>query len=253
MTIHNTFMHAACIQMDIRTCQKDENTLRALAMACQAIDAGAELLVFPELFLTGFCYDMPPEAGLLPALDPFRRLREDSGSIIIGSIMAEYSGGMVNAGFCLDREWVGFYHKAHLFGREKEHFVGGSRIEPVLTSIGSIGLEICYDIRFPEVSRRLSALGADILVTIGQFPAERIAQWRALAIARAIENQIHHLACNAAGPAAGGGSLIVDPWGRILREAGTGEEILLAGIDLIERERARQSLTCWEDRRPELY
>lgn len=222
-------------------------------MARSAIDAGAELLVFPELFLTGFCYDRSPEAGHLPALDPFRRLTEDSGCMIIGSIMAEAPRGMVNAGFCLDREGAGFYHKSHPFRHEKEHFVGGSRIEPVLTSRGSIGLEICYDIRFPEVARRLSALGADILVTIGQFPAERIVQWRALAVARAIENQIHHVACNAASPAAGGRSLIIDPWGRILKEAGASEEIILSEIDLIERKLARQSVTCWEDRRPELY
>jgi len=73
-----------------------------------------------------------------------------------------------------------------------------------------VGLEICYDLRFPEVARALALQGADYLVTIAQFPAARIAQWRALCLARAIENQMPHLACNWAD---GGGSLIVQrPW-----------------------------------------
>ena len=86
-----------------------------------------------------------------------------------------------------------------------------------------MGLQICYDLRFPEVARSLALQGADFLVTVAQFPTSRVAQWRALSLARAIENQIPHLACNWANA---GGSLII---------------------------KARREISCFADRRPEIY
>jgi predicted amidohydrolase len=87
-------------------------------------------------------------------------------------------------------------------------------------------------------------------VTLAQFPSSRLAQWRALALARAIENQIPHLACNWANA---GGSLIINALGMVAAEAGIGETIIWGDIDLAERDNVRREITCFADRRPEIY
>ena len=116
--------------------------------------------------------------------------------------------------------------------------------------VGPLGLQICYDLRFPEVARVLALQGAEILVTVAQFPAQRQEQWRILARARAIENQIPHLACNWA---CGGGSLIIDARGQTMAEAGSEETMILADIDLADRYVFRREVPCFVDRRPAIY
>jgi predicted amidohydrolase len=243
-------MIAACLQLSIRLCKKDDNLARALAMAAEAIEGGAEILVFPELFLTGFCYsqdlsDRPP----YPTLDPLRSFVEEHGCLIVGSIV----DGRLNRGFCLDENGIGFQDKIHPFGTEKVHFDGGELISPIPTSRGAVGLEICYDLRFPEVARKLALSGADLLVTIAQFPPSRGHVWRSLCRARAIENQIHFIGCNGAAPDHSGGSVILDPWGRAVAEAGAEEGTILADLDLADRDEARREIPALADRRPEIY
>jgi predicted amidohydrolase len=244
------FMLAACLQLQIQLCRREVNLEKALEMAGLALQQGAEILVFPELFLTGFCYepqgdDYPP----YPTLDPFRDLSREHGCMIIGSLKS----GRYNLGFVLEGERSEFRPKIHPFGEEEEHFDGGERVSPVLTSIGGVGLEICYDLRFPEVARSLSLQGADILVTVAQFPHARRDQWRILCLARAIENQLPHLACNCAGSPFAGSSMIIDARGRALAEAGQEEALLLGQIDLAERDQFQREITCAKDRRPGAY
>jgi predicted amidohydrolase len=240
-------MRAACLQLRVELCRWEDNARRALDMARQAIERGAEILVFPELFLTGFCYrpgsqDYPPYS----ILDPFRALAEEHDCLIIGSLKS----GRLNLGFCLDSGGLEIRPKIHPFGPEKEHFDGGDFISPVSTRWGQVGLELCYDLRFPEVARSLSLQGADFLITAAQFPASRGAHWRTLCLARAIENQLPHIACNFA---EGGGSMIIDAWGDVQAEAGFGEAVVLGKIDLVERDRIRREMPCFMDRRPEVY
>lgn len=240
-------MRVACLQMDVELCRCEDNSRRSLDMAHAALEQGAEILVFPELFLTGFCYrqnvqEPPP----YQSLDPFRELAKEHDCLIIGSIWS----GRQNLGFCLDRESLQIRPKVHPFGQEVEHFDGGDFIAPVSTKLGMVGLEVCYDLRFPEVARSLALQGADFLVTVAQFPAARRNHWRTLCLARAIENQMPHLACNFA---EGGGSMIVDAWGDLLSEAGLGEEMIMGEIDLSLRDRIRRDMPCFMDRRPEIY
>jgi predicted amidohydrolase len=243
-------MIAACLQLTIQLCKRDENLARALALASEAVEGGAEILVFPELFLTGFCYqkglsDHPP----YPTLDSLRSFVEEHDCLIVGSLV----NGRLNRGFCLDENGMGFQDKIHPFGTEKEHFDGGELISPIPTSRGAVGLEICYDLRFPEVARNLALSGADYLVTIAQFPPSRGYVWRSLCRARAIENQIHHIGCNGAAPNHSGGSVILDPWGRAVAEAGAEEGVILADLDLADRDCARREIPALADRRPEIY
>ncbi len=222
-------------------------------MADSALARGAEILVFPELFLTGFCYepalqstpaaqDLPP----YPSLDHFWVLAREHNCIFLGSLRK----GRLNLGFCLEGNRLQIRPKIHPFGEEMVHFNGGEFISPVVTKWGRVGLEICYDLRFPEVARSLALQGAEILVTVAQFPALRREQWRTLAMARAIENQMPHLACNWA---SGGGSMIIDSRGRVLAEAGSEQALLLADIDLDDRDLFRREVSCFADRRPEVY
>ncbi len=240
-------MRAACLQLRVELCRQEDNIARALELGGAALSRGADILVFPELFMTGFCYQTggqyyPP----YPTLDPFRLLAQEHECLIIGSLHS----GRQNLAFCLDAEIFELRPKIHPFNLEKEHFDGGDNISPVSTKWGRVGLEICYDLRFPEVARTLALQGADFLVTLAQFPAARRAQWRALAIARAIENQIPHVACNWAGA---GGSLIVDARGEVQAEAGPDEVVIIAEIDLAGRDEARREIPCFSDRRPEIY
>jgi predicted amidohydrolase len=239
-------MRAACLQLCVDLCQHQENTARALEMAELAIDRSAEILVFPEMFITGFCYSLAPEESPYPLLEPLMALAQDHRCLIIGSLMS----GKYNMGFCLGPEGIQFQPKIHPFDQEKQHFLGGDRISPVKTKWGKVGLEICYDLRFPEVARSLALQGADFLVTIGQFPVARRAHWRVLCLARAIENQLPHLACNWANA---GGSLIVDARGQVQAEAGQGEEVIFGEVDLADRDKWRKEIFCLGERRPELY
>lgn len=240
-------MRAACLQLRIDLCQKQENIARALDMVKQAIDKGAEILVFPEMFITGFCYSEAPEEPPYQSLDPFIALTRDHDCSIIGSLMA----GRCNLGFCLGPEGIAVQPKIHPFDQEKEHFLGGDRISPLKIKFGKVGLQICYDLRFPEVARALSLQGADFLVTIGQFPAQRLEHWRVLCLARAMENQLPHLACNWANA---GGSLIIDARGRVQAEAGLDrEEIIFGEVDYAMRDQWREEIFYLRERRPAVY
>lgn len=244
-------MRAALLQQEIKPCEIEANLAKALNLSQLALAAGAEILVYPELFLTGFCYEPGGQSGdgktdAFEELDPFRALAREYDCLIIGSVRR----GRLNLGFCLAPSGLELRPKIHPFGEEKKHFDGGASISPIPTRWGRVGLEICYDLRFPEVARSLALQDADLLVTLAQFPAHRREQWRALSLARAIENQIPHLACNWA---EGGGSMIISARGSVLAEAKCGEEIIIAEVDLFERDRVREEIPCFADRRPEVY
>lgn len=243
-------MRVACIQLQVKPCCMSDNLQRALSMAREALARGADLLVFPELFLTGFCYGRSvQDAKPYPSLDPFRSLVLEHGCTIIGSLMS----GRQNLGFCVEPHGEEFRPKIHPFGPEREHFDRGEMISPILSRLGKIGMEICYDLRFPEVARTLALQGSDFLVTIAQFPLARESHWRALGVARAIENQIPHIACNCAGPECCGSSMIIDAWGDIVSDAGMDEALVLGDLDPGQMARIRQEITCFQDRRPDLY
>lgn len=240
-------MRPACIQLQVDLCRREDNTRLSLELAESALEQGADILVFPELFLTGFCYDPSAQDNSpYPSLDPFRALAKERGCLIIGSIIS----GKYNMGFCLDSDEIQFRPKVHPFGPEREHFEGGDFIAPITTQLGCIGLEVCYDLRFPEVARSLAIQGADVLVTVAQFPAARRAHWRTLCIARAIENQMPHVACNWA---EGGNSMIIDAWGDVAADALQDEAVIVDEIDLTRRDQFRREVTCFADRRPEVY
>jgi predicted amidohydrolase len=269
-------MKAACIQMNISLCSKHENLERALSLAEEAVSKGAELLVFPEVFSTGFCYDHIQEVAetvsgsTLEALCDFSK---GHGCILAGSIIEKIekndreatnsekkAPSQYNLGFCIESgKLAGIRRKVQLYGPEKEYFASGDSIAPIrLQKYGlSIGLIVCNELRYPEVARKLALDGADLLVSAAEIPDFYIYPWRIMSLSRAIENQLPHIACNRVGKdrysTYPGGSLIADGWGRVLAEAGKEECALIGKIDLEEAKEIRQTGSIFEDRRPELY
>nr|WP_167880959.1 nitrilase-related carbon-nitrogen hydrolase [Methanococcoides sp. AM1] len=281
-------MKAAAIQMDISHCKKQDNINKALMLSENAISNGAELIVLPEVFSTGFCYEDLDNAGEsepCPTIEQLRDFSRQNSCVVIGSIIQkngkeeeeeqemereeELEGkgkverrknNFTNMGFCIENgELAGTYTKTHPFGKEKGYFTSGDQIEPIrLKSYDlSIGLEICYEMRFPEIARKLAIAGSDILITIAEFPNPREYQWRSLATARSIENQIYHIACNRTGkdPSSTffGATMILDPLGNVLADAKDKECFIIHDIDPKMMKDTRKAITVFDDRRPELY
>ena len=266
-------MKAACIQMNISLCSKRENLERALSLAEEAVSKEAELLVFPEVFSTGFCYDRIEELAETtsgPTIEALRDFSKEYNCILAGSMIEkrerdqtdkeEKVPSQFNLGFCLESgKLAGTHRKTHLYGPEKEHFAHGDRITPIrLKKYGlSIGLIVCNELRYPEVSRKLALEGADILVSSSEIPDFFGYSWRTISLARALENELPHIACTRAGKdkysTYFGGSFIADGWGRMLAEAGEEECVLIGEIDLEEAKEMRKTTSIFEDRRPDLY
>lgn len=257
----------AAIQMDISLGNKKANIKNVLDLSKSAISKGAKLLVFPELFSTGFYYE---DLGLIAESEPYPTIEElatfsrENKCIIIGSIVEEHKSEngttFTNMGFCLeDGKLVGTYNKTHPFGREKGYFTSGDLIEPIYLDKYdlTIGLQICYELRFPEIARKLCLEGAELLITIAEFPDPKEEQWRMLVRSRAIEEQIFHIACNRSGNDPNstffGNSMIIDPLGNILANAHNDECIVIGELDLSIMKRTRESIPVFDDRRPELY
>lgn len=222
--------------------------------------AGADLVVLPELWPQGgFCYDrweveaQPFDGDVVSAL---RDAARDLGARVhMGSFVErDGTGRLFNTSVLLDStgEVESTYRKIHLFG-----FGDG---EPKLMTAGDgpvvhdgIGLATCYDLRFPEQFRLLLDRGAEVVLLVAAWPARRVGHWRLLAQARAVENQSYVVACNTAGTHAGvpmgGHSMVVDPWGVVLAEAGDREEVLVADLDPDLVATTRASFPVLADRR----
>lgn len=262
-----TKVKIACVQMDVCHCDKDANIKKALSMARSALSEGAEVIVFPEVFSTGFCYgDIDHLAEThngftVSCLCDFSRT---NNCVIVASMIEKDVSGpktlYYNLGFCIENgNVVGNYRKTHPFKKEGKFFEAGNSIKPIkLTKTNlKIGLEICYELRFPEVSRKLVLEGADILITIAEFPKPRRHIWKTLATARAIENQIPHIACNCTGEGPDssffGGSLIIDALGEPCVEADEAECVIIHTLDLDDVKNVRSNIPAFDDRNPHLY
>jgi predicted amidohydrolase len=149
------------------------------------------------------------------------------------------------------------YRKVHLFGFNGGETTvmsgGGDAVVVPGTPLGSVGLATCYDLRFPELFRSLVDAGAEAFVIPAGWPERRQAHWQVLARARAIENQGYVLACNEAGTHGGvpiaGLSMVIDPQGEVLAEAGSGEEVLSVEIDPARVAAWRAAFPALDDRR----
>jgi len=251
------------IQFDVHLGDVDWNLRRARQRISFLARKGAQLVLLPEMWSTGFANERLEELSeTTPAvLEGLIQLSEELHLTIIGSLPEKGADGIYNTTYVVDRDGsvAGSYRKVHLFSPTKEdrYFRPGDKAVVAKTSLGPIGLMICYDLRFPELCRSLALQGAKIVAVMAQWPAVRVDHWKALLKARAIENQLFVLAANRCGGDGdliyGGHSRIISPYGEVLKRAGKDPASLSASIDLRLVERARKQIPCLQERMPEAY
>ena len=181
-----------------------------------------------------------------------------SGCTPVRSSNATTDGKLYNTSLVISPagELAATYRKIHRFGFDKGEAVmmgAGEDLVTVALPDLTIGLATCYDLRFPEMFRALVDAGAQALVIPAGWPARRREHWTLLARARAVENQAYVLACGTAGTHAdveqAGHSIVVDPWGEVLAEAGPDEEVLTVELDVSRVETTREVFPALKDRR----
>jgi len=255
----------ALAQTDIILGDKAANLARGRELAAQAAAQAADLLIFPELWTTG--YDLPRAAELaepLPAGPTAQALSAwaaEFGLWITGSMLERTPDGVFNAAalFGPKGEVVGPYRKIHRFGPMAEDRWLEAGCEPGLFDPpwGKTGVAICYDLRFPGLFQRYALAGARLILLPSEWPHPRLHHWRTLVQARAIENQCFVAAVNRVGSdrdnAFCGHSMLVGPGGQVITEADESPELLIATIDLSESDDARGRIPVLTDRRSECY
>jgi omega-amidase len=237
-------------QIDIQLGNKEVNIDKAIAII---EDSRADLVLFPEVFTTGFDFDNI--ADLAEPLDgrTIERISDVCKKKIVAGSIIEYSNMRLYNTFVLidDTGVIGKYRKIHLFNREKDYFSAGEDISVITTNLGRIALATCYDIRFPELFRKFMSAEADIVLICANFPKSRKRHWEPLIKARAIENQFFVIACNRVGrdklneyP---GRSMAVDPWGDVLTLGDNREEILRCNVHREKIKEIREGFPVLED------
>lgn len=262
-----TFSHPLRIslaQMDIHRGVPQENLQRAAALSAEAARRGSHLLLLPELWGSGYSLKRAAELaaplgeGLFAEVSALARRHK----MALGGSLLEADGESVYNTFALygaDGSLLAAYRKIHRFGPmgEDRYLEAGAHPVTAKTPWGLTGLAVCYDLRFPELFRGYALAGVSLVLIVAEWPVPRIAHWRTLLQARAIENQYFVAAVNRVGEESGqtfgGHSGVLTPWGEYLLEAGTAPALLTVDVPLDEVPRARQSFPTLADRRPEAY
>jgi omega-amidase len=239
------------------------NLAKAKEAATRAARDGARVVAFTELCTTGFTMSPEPFAEPIPGrtTDAFAAIARDLGVWIIGTQVEAHAPRPHNAAFALgpDGELAAVYRKIHpfSFGDENNHYVGGT--EAPLFSIDGVkaGLQICYDLRFPETFRSLAARGAEVVFVPANWPSRRAMHWSTLLAARAIESQLVVCGINRAGRDPNveypGLSAIHDARGEVLAKGDASEQLVSAEVDFDDARAWRARFPALRDRRPDVY
>lgn len=267
----------------------DENRAATADGIAQAAELGAELVLLPELHASEyFCkYQDPALFDLAEPLDGptgamLARAASDNGVVVVGSIFEHRAPGLAHntaAVFERDGTLAGIYRKMHIPDdpgyNEKFYFTPGDiGFEPIDTSVGRLGVLVCWDQWYPEAARLMALAGAEILLyptaiglDLDDEEAEQHRQldaWRTIQRSHAVANGIPMATCNRVGfePDRSGGereaefwghSLVAGPQGEILAEAGSEAEVLFARLDLARSEQVRRIWPFMRDRRIDAY
>jgi len=253
---------------------KNDNVAHALDMIKKAAQK-ADIIILPEMWNCPYQTELFPlyaeQMDNSPTLNAISNAAKREGTYILaGSIPEKHEGKTYNSSFFINPEGeiIGVHRKIHLFDidvpyaisfKESLTLAAGNKVTVVDTELGKIGICICYDIRFPELLRLMALEGAELIVVPGAFNMTTgPAHWKSLIKVRAVDNQVYVAAASPARDenasyVAYGHSMVADPWGNILNEAGTGEEIIDTQINLPEIKKIRKELPLLENRRTDLY
>lgn len=257
-------MRIALVSLDQAWEDKGLNFQACRVFVRKASEQAAEVVVFPEMTLTSFSMNTAVTAEdrqTSETVGLFRELaREFQIAILFGVVFLDGDKATNNALLVDDAGDVkGNYGKIHpfSFAGEDRFFRGGDAVCAVKLGSVTVGLTICYDLRFPEL---YSVLGnrSQLIVNIANWPVKRIDHWNALLKARAIENQVFIVGVNRTGRDGNGldyvkSSQVVDPNGELLHPVMSEGEIDVFDIDLEFVGKFKQIFSTTQDRRPELY
>jgi len=260
----------ALAQINCKQGDKKANLRKIELAASKAVKQGADLLVLPELSLTGYVvrdqiYELAEEIPG-PATEAIEQIAKKSGLHIVFGMpeLSEKTQATLHNSAVLmgPKGFIGKYRKmylpTHSVFEEKRYFRPGYQAAVFDTNLGKIGLIICYDIYFPEVTRLTRLEGAQLIVCISASPAVRRAFFEILTSARAIENAAFLAFVNLAGVEDGlqfwGGSRLVGPNGKALVQARYDEEDFVTGeVDYADSRSFEAFMPTLKDLRPELF
>ena len=251
-------------QMTPQLGQPKANLAQLREWAAEAAQRGSQLVLFPELWSTGGDlpnwerHAAPLRGGLFAKLAD---LAAELGLAIGGSILERRNGRAYNtfALFGANGEQLAVYRKLHLFALMQEDKWLARGDTPTLLDApwGRTGLAICYDLRFGELFRHYALAGAELTLLPAMWPAARSEHWNILLRARAIENQMFVAAVNVTGRIGsetfGGGSMVIDPWGKAVLTADDQPALLTAGLDMGVVTATREKMPVLTDLRPSAY
>jgi len=257
------------IQMKVKLKQTEHNFANAEVLIRNAAKHGADIAVLPEMWNGGFLTvelddHIADVEGQRTRAFLSKLARELHINIVGGSVATKKGQSYYNTSYIANREGdiIAEYDKVHLFsfGAEDKRYSPGHKLVTFQLDGIDCGVIICYDVRFPEWCRKQAMAGSKILFVPAEWPLERVSHWRILNQARAIENQMYMVCINGCGEVApnkynAGNSMIIDPWGNVLADAGVlpREMLILSDIDLSEVEKVRNHMTIFQDRREDIY
>ncbi len=268
----DNFKIAVC-QMKILE-NKEENLAKAEKMIKEASSKGCDLVVLPEMFNCPYNNEFFPKyAEEFPGRTSrfLSRLAESENIYIVGGSIPEKDGGKIyNTSYIFDKtgKLIGKHRKMHLFDidvedgisfKESDTLGPGNRVTVFETEFCKVGVAICYDMRFPELMRLMALKDAEIIIVPAAFNMTTgPAHWDSLIKVRALDNQVYFVAASPSRDLdssyiAYGHSLIVDPWGDTVSEAGIEEEIIYGTIDLNRVKKIREQLPLLKHRRKDIY
>ncbi|MEG0798209.1 MAG: carbon-nitrogen family hydrolase [Acidaminococcaceae bacterium] len=257
-------MKIALVQMNIQEKNKTANVENGLELLQQAV-VGNDIVLMPEIWTTGYSLsrlEMEAEELTGPVVQRVQALaQQHKCAVIAGSVPLRLEGKIYNTAIAVNREGaiVSLYSKMHLFGlfHEENFFAAGASYETYQLGEASCATAICYDLRFPELFRRLALKGAQVIFVPAEWPEMRGDVWRLLLQARAMENGIYICAVNCVGTFKGesfyGHSMIVAPDGSIVTEGSGDAGIITGAIDLATIIHVRKRINALADIRPELF
>ncbi len=252
---------------------KKTNIKTAVRMIKEA-SLNSDLVILPEMWNCPYQTELFPlyaeERDNSPSLNRISMAaKREATHILAGSIPEKSDEKIYNSSFLFNPEGeiIAVHRKIHMFDidvpdisfKESQTLSSGSKITVVDTELGKIGICICYDIRFPEVSRLMALEGAYLIIVPGAFNMTTgPLHWKSLMKVRAIDNQVYVAAASPARDenasyVAYGHSMVADPWGDVKCEAGSGEEILYAKIDTSIIGKVRNELPLIKNRRTDIY